>query len=83
MSFQKRIAEIEGKIEGLIEELAELKLVVNLPPRMSLPPPALPMSIFNTYVQQKPDLKELFVLMDFETGGKFYRLFFCFTKLYF
>jgi len=75
-NIARRIAVLEGTIEGMIAELAELKLAANVPPKVSLPPPALPMTIFNTYHQQKPDLKELFVLMDFETGGKFYRLFF-------
>ena len=67
----RRIAVIEGTIEGLIAELAELKVAANIPPKLCLPPPALPLSVFKTIRNKQPELKELFVLMDFETGGKF------------
>lgn len=65
-SVQKRIAQIEGTIEGLIQELAELKVAVQGDVEI---PPTLPMTIFNTQENSLPEIKELYVLMDFETGG--------------
>jgi len=76
-NINKRIAAVEGTIQGLIEELAELKLAVDIPSKLSLPPPALPMDIFNANsCHPKTEIKEIFVLFDFETGGTFYGLFF-------
>ena len=68
MDIVRRIAVLEGQIEEMVSELARLKVATTT---ASSPPPALPIDIFYPNGEQKPDLKELFVLFDFETGGKF------------
>ena len=64
----RRIASLEGQILGIIDELAALKVIANQPNATPQTP--------------TPTIDELFVLLDFETGGK-YDTWFCFAKLYF
>ena len=69
VSVAKRIAVLEGQIEGMVAELAMLKLAI--PPPLSLPPPALSLNIFAPIKETTvvDNIKEVFVLFDFETGG--------------
>ena len=51
----RRIASLEGQILGIIDELAALKVIANQPNATPQTP--------------TPTIDELFVLLDFETGG--------------
>ena len=75
MTVIQRITTLEGKIQVMIDELALLKVQVG-----DSTEPLFASSLFDPIPSMTP-LKELYVLLDFETGGKFYRLF-CFAKLF-
>ena len=59
----RRIASLEGQILGIIDELAALKVIAT----PQTPTPQTP----------TPTIDELFVLLDFETGGKYYVVLLC------
>jgi len=65
MSVVNRIATLEGQIKGMIDEIADLKIQVG-----DSDAQLFESSLFST-IPFSHDVKELFVLFDFETGGKF------------
>ena len=63
--LKTRIAMMEGTIEGLVNELAQLKFDAGMVTE------TVPTELFYEMKEPPVELKELFVLMDFETGGTF------------
>ena len=69
MSVVNRIATLEGQIKGMIDEIADLKIQVG-----DSSEPLFTPSLFDPIAFPESEVLEVFVLMDFETGGKFYYL---------
>ena len=73
MSVSERIATLELQIREMVSEISSLKIQVG-----DSDVPLFDASLFGAIpgvgIPASPALKEVFVLFDFETGGKFYDL---------